>query len=115
MALSLGKKETRLVGGKAGRPKSALLEQAFKRASRLSRERQDAIALHVLDTLRNKPDPAVERFQSLIENKYTRGLTAAENTELDRLEADFRKSDETFYGSEQEFDGPPHLRGFLDQ
>ena len=89
MALSSGKKEIR--------PKSTLLEQALKRVVTLPRKRQDAIAVQILDTLEEKSDPASARFQALIENKYTLGLTAEESSELDRLETVFRKSDETFY------------------
>ena len=43
------------------------------------------------------PDLASERFQALIEFKYTRGLTIAEEAELLRLEALLEERDARFY------------------
>ena len=53
--------------------------------------------------LRQESDPSersqeVERFQELVELKYTKGLASAELTEMDRLEAGFHDSDAAFYG-----------------
>jgi hypothetical protein len=77
---------------------SPLLGEAVKRVAALSRERQDAIATQILDTLDNEANPANARFHQLIEQKYTAGLSAAEAAELDRLEAMFQIEDERFYG-----------------
>lgn len=41
--------------------------------------------------------PNARRFQKLLDAKYTCGLSAAESSELDRLEAGFRESDAEFY------------------
>ncbi len=78
-------------------PKSTLLQQVLKQVVTLPLERQDSIAIQILDSL-SKPDPKSARFQQLIENKYMAGLSAEECAELEVLEADFRKSDEAFYG-----------------
>ena len=93
MALSSGKK-TRLPRPD---PKSTLLQMVLKQVVTLPLERQDSIAIEILDSLA-KADPKAVRFQRLIENKYTAGLSAEECTELEGLEADFRKGDEAFYG-----------------
>ena len=92
MALSQSKKS----GSQTPRG-SALLAKAFQEVSKLSGKRQDAIAVQILDIVRDKPDPVVKRFQDLVEYKYTRGLTPDEVVELSRLEAGFEKSDEEFY------------------
>lgn len=42
-------------------------------------------------------DPAVDRFQQLVEVKYTRGLTSAETAEMERLEAEFVEAEEAYY------------------
>ena len=91
MALSQSNKKS---GSQSPRG-SALLPQAFQ--AKLSGKRQDAIAVQILDIVRDQPDPAVKRFQDLVEYKYTRGLTPDEVVELSRLEAGFEKSDEEFY------------------
>ena len=92
MALSQSKKS----GSQSPRG-SALLAQAFQEVSKLPGKRQDAIAVQILDIVRDQPDPAIKRFQDLVEYKYTRGLTADEVGELSHLEAGFEKSDEEFY------------------
>ena len=74
-----------------------LLQQVLKQVVTLPLERQDSIAIQILDSLK-KTDPKSVRFQQLIENKYTSGLGAEECAELESLEADFRKRDEAFYG-----------------
>ena len=73
------------------------MRKAFKKSQSSPGKRQDAIAVQILDIVRDKPDPAVKRFQDLVEYKYTRGLTPDEVVELSRLEARFEKSDEEFY------------------
>ena len=93
MALSSGKK-TRLVRPEA---KSTLLQQVLKQVVTLPLDHQDFIASEIFNSL-NKPYPKSVRFQQLIENKYTPGLSAEECAELDCLEAEFRKGDEAFYG-----------------
>ncbi len=93
MALSSGKK-TRLPRPD---PKSTLLQLVLKQVVTLPLERQDSLAIEILDSLA-KADPKSARFRQLIENKYTTGLSAEECAELEVLEADFRSSDETFYG-----------------
>ena len=77
---------------------SPLLGEAVKRVAALSRERQDAIASQIIDTLSNEASPANLRFHQLIEQKYISGLSAEEAAELDRLEATFQVEDEQFYG-----------------
>ncbi|MFN0101294.1 MAG: hypothetical protein ACKV2U_04290 [Bryobacteraceae bacterium] len=81
----------------AARPKNAPISQALKRIAELPPDAQDTIGALILETLDTTADSAVERFQSLIEQKYTRGLNSLEAGELLRLEAEFRKSDECFY------------------
>lgn len=92
MALSQAKKS-----GIQILPKSALLAQALQQVSKLSSKRQDAIGAQLLDILDDQHDPASDRFQALIEIKYTRGLAPPELAELQRLEAIFEKRDEPFY------------------
>ena len=92
MALSSGKK-TRLLRSK---PKSTLLQQVLKQVVTIPLERQDSIALQILESLA-KADPKSARFQQLIENKYTTGLCAEDRAELERLEGDFRNGDKAFY------------------
>lgn len=77
---------------------SPLLGEAVKRVAALSRERQDAIASQILETLNSDANPANLRFHQLIEQKYTASLSAAEAAELDLLEAQFQVEDEHFYG-----------------
>jgi hypothetical protein len=77
---------------------SPLLGEAVKRVAALSRERQDAIASQILDTLNSEANPANARFHQLIEQKYTGRISAAEAAELDRLETMFQIEDELFYG-----------------
>jgi len=48
--------------------------------------------------LKDEADPSTRRFQELVEAKYTRSLTPDESSEMVRLEAGFRVSDEAFYG-----------------
>ena len=76
---------------------SPLLEEAVKRISALSRERQDALAAQILDTLNSEPSAENLRFHQLVEQKYTNGLSAEETAELARLEAMFQVEDEKFY------------------
>lgn len=77
--------------------KSALLGQALRLVSNLPQNRQDAIAAQILETLEFESDPAAQRHQELIEQKYTRGLTAEDETELAELEIGFQQRDEAFY------------------
>lgn len=93
MALSTGKNKEPVIP----KPKSTLLQQVLKQVVTLPLDRQDSIAIQILDSL-SKPDPKSARFQQLIEKKYTVGLSAEECTGLEGLEADFRKGDDSFYG-----------------
>ncbi len=93
MALSAGNNKSLM----RQKPKSTLLQQVLKQVVTLPLERQDSIAIEILDSLK-KPDAKSARFQQLIENKYTTGLSEVECSELEGLEADFRKGDEAFYG-----------------
>ena len=77
--------------------KSTLLDEALRQVATLSRGRQDTIARRILDELVTPQDPQAARFQSLVEAKYTSGLTAAESAEFAALEAGFQKADEKFY------------------
>ena len=63
----------------------------------LPAKRQDAVAAAILASLRAEADPSARRFQALVEAKYTRGLSASEVSELERLEAGFHGADEEFY------------------
>ncbi|MCX6610080.1 MAG: hypothetical protein NTW74_04430 [Acidobacteria bacterium] len=88
--------------GSGKRPKAikqgALLEMAIQEARALPPKSQNAVAEAILAKLRDESDPTARRFQELVEAKYTRGLSAAESSELDRLEGGFHDSDEAFYG-----------------
>ena len=92
MAVSPGKKASLTPA-----PKSALLAQALQEVSQLSQKRQDTIALQILDIIHDKPDPTIQRYQDLVEYKYTRGLSEDETAELKRLDAELEKGDEEFY------------------
>ena len=58
---------------------------------------QEAIAETIFASLREEANPSSRRFQELVDAKYTRGLTPAEASEISRLEAGFRDSDDAFY------------------
>jgi len=73
------------------------MEKALGLVSQLSRPQQDAIAAQIVDLVEHQPDPASMRFQWLIEQKYIRGLNAAEVAEIEQLESEFQKQDEVFY------------------
>jgi hypothetical protein len=77
--------------------KSALLGKALARVAALPRNRQDAIAVQILEALDHSPAPDALRHQALIEKKYTQGLTSEDAQELAELEAGFDRRDEAFY------------------
>lgn len=87
----------RAIAGQRSRKIRPLSEHPIKELRTLSAARQDAIAGAILAEVRRDGDAKTGRFQELVEAKYTRGLTAAESTEMERLEAGFRDADEAFY------------------
>ena len=93
MGLSPSKKS-----GSQTSAKSALLAQGFREVSKLGEKQQEVIAAQILDMVRDTCDPAVKRYQDLVELKYTRGLTPEEIAEVNVLEAGFQERDEEFYG-----------------
>lgn len=78
-------------------PKSALLGKALARVATLPRNRQDASAALILETLDHSPAPDALRHQALIEKKYTQGLTTEDTLELAELEAGFDRRDASYY------------------
>ncbi len=76
---------------------SALLNTALELVDALPSPLQESIAETIFAGLREKADPSSRRFQELVEAKYTRGLTPAESSEINRLEAGFHEADEAFY------------------
>ncbi len=73
------------------------IDLAIAEVRALPARRQAAVAETILASLRAEADPSARRFQALVEAKYTRGLSAAESSELERLEAGFHATDEEFY------------------
>ena len=74
-----------------------LLDTAIQLVNALPAQLQEAIAETIFANLREEADPSSRRFQELVDAKYTRGLTAEESSEISRLEAGFRDSDDAFY------------------
>ncbi|MCC6537065.1 MAG: sigma-70 family RNA polymerase sigma factor [Bryobacterales bacterium] len=74
--------------------RNALLSGA---ATLLSAAKQEGMATTVLAEESAQTDSTTQRFQELIEAKYTRGLTINENRELANLEARLDENDASFY------------------
>lgn len=84
-------------GAGPGRKSAKPIDLALAEVMALPAKRQDAVAEAIFASLRAEADPSARRFQALVEAKYTRGLSAAERSELERLEAGFHATDEEFY------------------